>query len=313
MYRSLLVPLDGSGFGEQALPLALSIARRAGATLQLVHVHTPLAAAYSDGSLVLDASLDLHLKRHGQAYLDSIAQRLASVTSVPVRTVLLEGEIAATIRAAAASTGVDLVVMTTHGRGPLGRLWLGSVADALVRELSMPLLLVRPQDAAPDFASEPPLKHVLLPLDGSPLAEQMLEPALALGNLMGADYTLLRIIKPVVPIEDQLEGTSAAQLAQSFLKRVETIHVQLCKEAQDYLERVAVRLRGRALHVQTRVAVEQQPAVAILQEAMASSHDLIALETHGRRGLSRLLLGSVADKVLRGASLPVLVHRPIYQ
>src|SRR5438067_676921 len=113
--------------------------------------------------------------------------------------------------------GADLVVMTTHGRGPLGRLWLGSVADALVRDLAMPLLLVRPQETAPDFKREPLLKHLLLPLDGSPLAEQMLEPAVALGTLMEADYTLLRVIKPVVPIDDRLEGTSAAQLAQSLL------------------------------------------------------------------------------------------------
>jgi nucleotide-binding universal stress UspA family protein len=313
MYRSVLVPLDGSAFGEHALPLALSIARRAQATLELVHVHFPLPAVYADSPVVINDSLDIHLKKHQQAYLESIVERLRSVSSVPVRPILLEGEIAATIRATAESTAVDLVVMTTHGRGPLGRFWLGSVADALVRSLAMPLLLVRPQESAPDFSSEPVLKHLLLPLDGSPLAEQMLEPAVALGSLMEADYTLLRVIKPIVPIDDRPEGSSAAQLAESLLKQFEMIHQRLRKEGLDYLERVAVPLRARGLPVQTLVVAEQQPALVILQEAAASSIDLIALETHGRRGISRLLLGSVADKVLRGASLPVLVHRPIYQ
>jgi nucleotide-binding universal stress UspA family protein len=313
MYRSVLVPLDGSGFGEQALPLALTIACRAGATLELVHVHSPLPAVYADSPVVFDDSLDLHLKRHQQDYLDGIVKRLASVSSVPVRSVLLEGEIGATLRATAESTGVDLVVMTTHGRGPLGRFWLGSVADILVRELSMPLLFVRPGEAAADFAKEVVLQHVLLPLDGTVLAEQMLEPAVALGSLMDADYTLLRVIKPILLVDYSPVGVAVAPEVYSLSLSVEKVQQQLHQEATDYLERVAERLRARSLRVQTRVAVEQQPAVAILHQAVAPAIDVVALETHGRRGLARLLLGSVADKVLRGASVPVLVHRPVYE
>jgi nucleotide-binding universal stress UspA family protein len=120
MYQSLLVPLDGSTFGEQALPLALSIARRAGAALKVMHVHSPLAAVYVDSPAYYDAALDLHLKKQQQAYLDGVVQRLRDASSVHVTAELLEGQAAEAIRALASSTGVDLVVMTTHGQGPSG-------------------------------------------------------------------------------------------------------------------------------------------------------------------------------------------------
>ncbi len=312
MYRSLLVPLDGSKFGEHALPLALGIAQRARATVQLLHVHPPLAAAYAEGHLFIDGSLDLEFKERQRTYLERLVQRLEKVSPVRVTTTVLDGEVAPTIRSAAESTGASLVVMTTHGRGALARLWLGSVADELVRELSMPLLLVRPGETPPDLANPPALKHVLLPLDGTPLAEQMIEPAVALGGLTGAEYTLLRVIKPVMPVSYPLHGASLGEEARLLLDRMETMYGQLRQEARDYLEGVADGLRARGLKVQTQVAVEMQPAVAILTEAGARGADLIALETHGRRGLARLFLGSVADKVLRGAAVPLLVHRPVH-
>jgi nucleotide-binding universal stress UspA family protein len=312
MYKSLLVPLDGSLFAEHALPLALGIARRAGASLTLLHVHAPLAMVYSDGPTTFDEALDRQIMEHQQAYLESTARRLRDTCPVTVHSELLEGETAHAIRAAATSKGVDLVVMTTHGRGPLGRLWLGSVADELVRHLPVPLLLLRPGEAPPDYRQEPVLKHVLLPLDGSALAEQMIEPAVALGSLREAQYTLLRVIKPVLPTAYKLQGASLTELADSVLTQIEMIQDSLHREARDYLERLAAPLRKRSLQVQTRIAVEQQPGIAILHEARGLAIDMIALETHGRRGLSRLVLGSVADKVIRGISCPVLVHRPVY-
>jgi nucleotide-binding universal stress UspA family protein len=311
MYRSILVPLDGSNVGELALPLALSIARRARAGLQVVHVHSRLEAIYAPDGVFYDEGLDAKLKQSEQAYLDGVVKRLEDVSPVRVSPVLLEGqEIAAVIGGAAADGGVDLVVMTTHGRGALGRLWLGSVADQLVRDLPMPLLLVRPTEAPPDLFHEPVLKHMLLPLDGSQFAEQMLEPAVALGSLMDADYTLLRVIKPIWPGSYDFHDESLGHEAQSLLDQIDRTQEQLREEAEDYLRRVAERLRERALRVQTRVEVEEQPAAAVLKSATVPAIDLVALETHGRRGLSRFFLGSVADKVIRAASLPVFVHRP---
>ncbi len=312
MYRSLLVPLDGSAFGEHALPLALGLARRSGASLRLLHVYAPIATIYAEGALALDSSIERDLKEQQRHYIHDVCRRIKEVSSVPVHPELLEGPVATTIRTAAVGSGVDLVVMTTHGRGPLARFWLGSVADQLVRELPMPLLLLRPGEGRPNLKEEPALRHVLLPLDGSPLAEQMLEPAVALGSLSDADYTLMRVITPVAPLDYPVEGTTFSQRAQAIVTQIERLQAEARKEASDYLETVAARLRGRGLTVQTRVVVDSSPAPAILHQTTPAGIDLIALETHGRHGLPRLFLGSVADKVIRGATVPVLVHRPVH-
>jgi nucleotide-binding universal stress UspA family protein len=313
MFRSLLVPVDGSTFAEHALPLALDLARRAEARVQLVHVHAPLGESHPEAFSSYIHTLNTHLKKEHQTYLDALLKRLRGISEVPMTATFLEGEVAETLRVTAASTGTDLIVMTTHGRGPLQRLWLGSVADALVRQSSVPLLLLRPREEVVDFAKQPALKRIILPLDGSALAEQVLPPALALGRLMDAEFTLLRVIKPVyVPDHSSLTGGSFSQQVERLVQNLEKTQEMLCQEAADYLERVAGSLRAGSLRVQTRVAVGEHSAQAILQQTADAGIDLIAMETHGRRGLSRLVLGSVADKVLRGAAVPMLVHRPVY-
>lgn len=198
--------------------------------------------------------------------------------------------------------GADLIVMTTHGRGPLSRSWLGSVADELVRRATKPILLVRPQEKARDLSVEPVLRHILVPLDGSALAEKVLESAVALGSLFEAHYLLAHIYEPL--LDTSLDSVNDAAAADS-----EPTIEELRARAQDYLNRVAERLQQEGKTVQTQVVLGQHPASGILDTAQRSAVDLIALETHGRRGLSRLLLGSVADKVIRGASLLVLIHR----
>jgi nucleotide-binding universal stress UspA family protein len=313
MYRSILVPLDGSVFGEQALPWALCLARRCGAALTLMHVHAPIRSVYLEGAIFLDESLETDLRDRQQTYLQGVANRLRRVRpDMPVAIKIVEGEVAQLLAAEVASHGADLVVMTTHGRGPLGRFWLGSVADLLVRQSPAPVLLIRPGKAAVDLGQEPMLKHVLVPLDGTLLAEQILEPAMTMAKLMEAGITLARIVKPVVPVSYPVEAATMTQAVQSIQLRVEQLQAQLLDEARKYLDTVAARVRTRGFSVETLVDIEQQPAVAILHAAGETNRSLIALETHGRRGLSRLFLGSVADKVIRGAGVPVLVHRPIH-
>jgi nucleotide-binding universal stress UspA family protein len=312
MYRNLLVPVDGSVFAEHALPLALSLARRAGARVQLVHVHVPLAAVDAEGFGYVAQHLDAQIKAEHHEYLERLVRRIHDVSDVPVTATLLEGDVAVLLRATAGSTDTDLVVMTTHGRGPFQRFWLGSVADALVRDLPVPLLLLRPGEGPVELAGEPALRHFLLPLDGSALAMQVLEPALLLGDLLGADYTLLRVIRPPSPVAHQLESRGLGESVESMLAQLEAAHQAVYRTAEEYLGHIARRLPDAAGRLRTRVVADSSPAHAIL-EAAQQGIDLIALATHGRRGLSRLLLGSVADKVLRGVTIPLLVYRPPYE
>jgi nucleotide-binding universal stress UspA family protein len=293
MYHGILVPLDGSPFGEHALPIALSIARRTGAQLHLAHVHTPPA-------LEIDGTMDASLRAGEQAYLQGLVQRLQIGWPGPITSVLLDGPVAAVLHDHALATRTDLIVMTTHGRGALSRFWLGSVADKLVHQALMPVLLVRPQEQAPDLTQEPRFRHILVPLDGSALAEHILPGALALGRLMQAEYTVLQAVEPMYATYGA--ELHAAGLSDQMLKQLQT-------NAQDYLDRIAASLRAEDVRVRTAVVVDA-PVGAILDYATAHAVDLIALATNGRGGVARWLVGGVADKVVRGASVPVLLHRP---
>jgi len=312
MSHSILVPLDGSPFGEHALPAAVGLARRSQGEIHLVNVLPPLASVYTESPLFVSGPYGEELQERQaalhQAYLEGVRQRIVTSYPVAVRTSLLEGDVAATLWEQA-NKDASLVVMTTHGRGPLGRFWLGSVTDELIRHSHVPVLLIRPREEAVDLKSEPSLRHFLVPLDGSPLAEQMLAPALELGRLLKADFTLFRVIKPILASSPPvLAGASFGEVAQALMDQTEALQEQVRQEAQDYLEKLAKPWREQGLTVVTRVAVDEQPAHAILEQA--KSTDVVALETHGRRGLSRLFLGSVADKVVRASHAAVLVHRP---
>ena len=313
MFRSLLVPLDGSPFAEHALPLALSIARRAGAELQLVYVHTSPEADYPGHHFLNEESWVSEWKtRHG-VYLDDIAQRLRAAGARAVTPLVLQGDhgdVAGIIGKHAIAAGTGLVVMTTHARGTMERLWLGSVADQLIRETARPLLLVRPTEGPADLSADKYLKHILIPLDGTPLAEQILEPAIALGEGMGPEYTLLRVNRPVAPIHYPPEGAMAAPLPTGMSQQLARVETEVRLKAEEYLDEVAQRLRGRLLRVRTKIVEEAQPALAVMETAQQLPADLIAMQTHGRRGLARLVLGSVADKVLRGSAVPLLLQRP---
>ncbi len=294
MCRSILVPLDGSAFSEHALPLALSVARRSGAQLYLAHVLSGRGGLTDIAERATAASRT--------AYLERVAQQVEKQSvRAPIMSILT-GPVAETLLEHARAIGCDLIVLTTHGRGALSRLWLGSVADVIVRRSPVPVMLVRPhQPTAPIGAQNArrPLRRILIPLDGSPLAETIIEHSIHIGRMMDAEYTLLRVVDPAVlglPVHD--ENIAASTVLQPLKDR-----------AQTYLDRQAEELRSQGLQVDAIVTVGE-PSARILDYARAHSIDLIAMATHGRGGFSLLLLGSVADKVLRGSSLPLLLYSP---
>jgi nucleotide-binding universal stress UspA family protein len=299
-YRKILVPVDGDLFAEHALPLALGIARRTGAEIRIVHVHCPTQSVERPETFYYDSSFDAFLRRRHQTYLNDLVRRLRKVTSVPVTPVFMQGRKVVDSLCEAAGSGADLVVMATHGRGLIGRLWFGSVGDELMQRLSVPLLFVRGYDAPADLTGDPNVRHVLITLDGSKAAEKVLEPALALGTLTGAHHTLLRVVPWVTDFSRGYPGPGAQS---SFANAHQT-------EAWNYLRRVAKPLAGPTIRVHPGLVLdEESTASAILRYARAHDAELIALATRGRGGLSRVFQGSVADQVVRGASAPVLVCR----
>lgn len=309
MYGSLLVPLDGSTAAEQALPMALSLARRFRAAVKFVHVYVPVRGLYGEGGWC-DEAIDREMREDGKAYLDSVVQRLAGDSDISLSAVLLEGPVADTINRYVTAAGIDMIVMTTQGRGPVARLWFGSVADALVRQSSVPILFVRPQEGEADVTQESLIERLHISLDGSELAEQILEPALAIAAATQAEITLIRVVQQLAPASNESGKGNLSWIRPALLMRLNEVDRRERAAAEEYLERLAEQLSSRTSRVQTRVVSQVSPATAILDDASTHGGDLIALATQGRGGLKRLLVGSVADKVLRGATIPVLVQRP---
>lgn len=294
MYASILVPLDGSRFAEEAIPHALDLVRQSGARLHLVTVRTPTAALLADlaGRHVETAAADPE-----QRYLDRMCERLCDELGESVSFELLEPPVADALNDYALEHGVDIIVMTTHGRGGLSRAWLGSVADALVRRATVPVLLYRPgmERGSDSF------RNILVPLDGSAESETAVPRAVELGGLTGARYTLLRVVQ--MPF--LMEGLTSAELL-----RVDSDELDRRRgDAERYLRRLADRI-GKDGDVRTTTLLHERPADAILQHARDCDADLIAMATRGLGGWKRMVLGSVADKVLRGAEQPVLLYHP---
>jgi nucleotide-binding universal stress UspA family protein len=313
MFESILVPLDGSVFAEQALPLAVSMARQTKASLRLLRVISPLEDVFFWAPLP-GTSLETDLRKQNrieaQAYLDGVISRLKHLADCRVICDVMEEQegISESICADVAKTGSDLIVLTSHGRGAVARFWLGSIADQLVRTAPVPVLLVRPPEhpSAPDFTRPVIVKHLLLALGGKTTTERIVEPAVAIGKVAGADYTLVRVVQPTLYPLSQDGDLGAQPGAWEFDSG--RIDIQKRQKADEYLGVVAGRLRAEGAKVQTSVPFSGQPAAAILEEAARVGADLIALEAHGR-GASRVLMGSVADKVVRGSHIPVLVCR----
>jgi len=296
MYRQILIPLDGSAFAETALPLALEISRRTGANVHVVTVLEPVTSfAYEgwEGAAV----------EWSNKYLDDVLTRIKGQAGGKVTQGVLSGHTIEMLQGECEAHGVDVVVMASHGRGTMSRLWLGSVADGFVRQAEVPVVVVRPDEKAePVRTFEQTFETLLIPLDGSELSEQALGHATEFGELFDSAYHLTRIVSyPVDIASPYLPHT--AQLNQQILDDAK-------KGAADYLEAHAENMRRRGLRVTTSVAVDAQAGHGILSEAEAVGADMVAMATHGRKGLSRAILGSAADKVLRGVHLPLLLYRP---
>jgi nucleotide-binding universal stress UspA family protein len=300
VYREILVPLDGSPHSETALPVALSIAAHSGATVHAVLVHEP--EAYSEFAGASFEDYDQEAKSREEAYLSAVRERFGGRYGAKLEVHHLEGVVQETLAAEVDERPVDLVVMNAHGWGYTSRALLGSVSDYLIRHLQVPVLLMHSQVNGGQFERPISFRRVLVPLDGSLVAAAVLDCAQALGGLWNSAYRLVRVVSPSGALGGWL-GTEAGESDPARLEKSQA-------EARAYLEPIAARLRDQRKTATTQVLVHRKPAAAILQEAAASECDLIAISTHGRGGLARLLVGSVTDKVVRGADVPVLVYRP---
>jgi nucleotide-binding universal stress UspA family protein len=303
MFKKILVPLDRSSLAEQAVGQAVALARAAHAEIDLVTVHQPLLLGGSG-----DASWNAEQWDDERKYLESIVEELASGASVSPTHAVVRGHTVDMICKRAWDVDADLIVMTSHGRTGLSRAWLGSVADGVLRHSSLPVLMLRPIETRADrLAAHRLFEHMLVPLDGSTLAVEILSAATALARTCNARTTLLRIVEPVPVVS--LDSSVAYSFQPSVHDRAATD--ALVEEAKRQLDELArwLAVPGSAT-VDAHVVLADRVAQGIIDYARAHHVDVVAMSTHGR-GASRFLLGGVADKVLRASGLPLLLHRPI--
>lgn len=295
MLRRILVPLDGSTFAEASLPAALSLSRRSGAELELMTVHEPVPSfAYDEW--------ETSAREWSESYLDEVRERVTGSTGDGVDTTVRSGRVSEALRQRAEETGADLAVMATHGRGALSRAWLGSVADSFLRHAPCPVLLIRPEEDSVDPEREWAPSTILVPVDGSEFGESILDRVAGLAELYEATLVLLRVV--AYPVD----------IASPYLPHTVQMNQEIVDEArlaaQEYLDRIAGPVRERGLRVEVEVGVGAQAGNGILEVARERDVGLIAMSTHGRGGVARAVLGSTADKVIRGARRPTLVYRP---
>jgi nucleotide-binding universal stress UspA family protein len=300
-FRSILVPVDGSSLAERAIPFAVEIAKRTGAKMRvaLVHQEIPDVPVLASPETYVDARLKM--QNSEDDYLRALTEHLTTQLGRRVSSAALKGPAAATLVEYARDSDADLVVMTTHGRGGIQRAWLGSVADQMIRNLAVPVLALRASEAN-SVESPASVSDILVPLDGSSLAEVALQPAVLIARLWAAKISLVRIVQPV------LIGTDPAlPIASTYDEQLTRLE---CVAAQGYLDGIANRLRNQGVEASTSVMLGGPTVETILRLAESGAVSLIALSTHGRGGMSRLVLGSVADQLIRDANVPVLVLRP---
>jgi nucleotide-binding universal stress UspA family protein len=289
---TILVPVDGSPLAERALPLAAALASAGGGRVLFLHA-APARSIEGSFERLDDPS----------AYLDSLADTLRArgVEVTPLITYIYYWEEAArAIREAVEDQHADLVVMSTHGRGGFGRWLYGSVADLTLRETTVPVLLV-PAACDRDWpAAGTP--RILVPLDGSELAKEALGVAAGLAETLSAELHLLQVVEPIEYLYAGLYGGPAVYFPDSAEAEL--------KQADAYLEALAAPLRAGGQTVVVHTAIGSA-AATIAELARAQAIDLVAMATHGRGGLARLVLGSVATGVLQRAHLPLLLVRPM--
>jgi nucleotide-binding universal stress UspA family protein len=279
MFKRILVPLDGSQLAERGLAPSLALAEAYQSEVLFLRVPDPAITSGLAPTLAARQSLE-RARQESAEYLAKIRQGFERFGVAP-RSEVLDGEVAEVLLETATQEGVDLIVISSHGRSGVSRWVYGSVAERVLGHAPCPVLVLR---------SERPLARLLIPLDGSPLSEQAVAPGLAAARAWHSQsISLLR------GIPAPAEGEEAPEAA--------------LREAQEYLQSVAARQAPAGLHLQY-VVLPEPAADTIVEYAEQENMDLIVMATHGRTGLQRWRYGSVTEKVLHGTACSMLVVRP---
>jgi nucleotide-binding universal stress UspA family protein len=291
MFDNILVPLDGSEVAASILPFVGNLARRLGARVTLLTVLVPSPRA---GGTETEAWAE------AQAIVRRQATRLLA-QGIETTTRVVTGQPAAEIANQARDGKFSLIAIGTRGHSGLRRGVLGSVTDEVVRSARVPVLVLSPQAMKKSEETGYGLSTITIPLDGSALAESVLPIAEELARKLTLELQLLRVISI---------GSLAYYAAEGVTMDTSPIEEELEEEATEYLNTVAHGVAQRGIPSVWFNVMRGSPALTIVDHLRTTANNLVAVSTHGRSGLGRLLIGSVTDSIIRSAGVPVLVIAP---
>ncbi len=296
MFSKILLPLDGSKTAEIVLPHARSLALKFHLPVTLLYVVNiaELATHLSAGNAqFMDAMVDGEIKR-GRSYLSGLVNRFDGLSVVCA---VEKGRADEGIVHKAAEDKRALITMATHGRSGLNRWLLGSVAEKVLRATANPLLLVRASEGTATVGKVN-LESIVIPLDGSELAESTLAHAVEIAAGLNLEVILLRTFD--LP-------ASAYYGTDDYLPKYEELRARAKAEARNYLDGKIAGLKARGLNKVSAAVREGPAAEQIIEFTRDHAGSLVAMCTHGRSGIRRWVLGSVTEKVVRHCGDPVLV------
>ncbi len=291
MYKRILVPLDGSEVAASVLPYIANLAKQLAASVTLFMVIAPSRTA---PEMAYDA-----VREEAEALVQRRAQELQS-SGVETATEVVTGEPAQEIIDYAKEEKFDLIAIGTRGHSGIRRGILGSVTDEVVRSSPIPVLVLSPGAVQTATSNEFKLSTVTVPLDGSDRAENALPYAQRLAEQLSLELRLLRVVSI---------SSVALTAVDGGVVDTTSMEEDLEAEASGYLSELADSLAAKGLQVAWAVH-KGSPGLAIVDSLKSVTDTMVAICTHGRSGLRRLVIGSVADSVIRSAEVPVLVLTP---
>ncbi|HXV16268.1 MAG TPA: universal stress protein [Gemmatimonadaceae bacterium] len=299
MFRNIMVPVDGSSFSREAVIQGLRLASLYGATLRLVKVATTPAFSTGPEGVALESRVSDDQHAAELANLYSIAAECRAHSTINVTASLERGPVVDALCGYARRNAVDLIVMRSQARRGIARIWFGSVADGLIRESGLPVLVVRPPSIGTGLEKGFTYRKILVPLDGSNLAEQALPRAISLARFEGASIVLVFVVPPN---REAGNGTLISAIGPASANDVAA--------AQYYLDSIVTQF-GTGLKLDTRVVIAADIPAAILRVADTEEVDLITMATRGQGMMARTIGGSVSDRVMRESVSSTLVVHPI--
>ena len=302
MSRDIIVPLDGSHQADAAIPHAAELARLTKGNVHLVRVHVPvLAYAAAESPIAIpDPAWDERVREAAQNWIVRQAADVRARVGLPVTFELRIGSPAEQVTEAARERNALAIVCTTHGHGGWAPQWLGSVTDGIIRHSPCPVLAVSEQAVQ----RVPRVNRMLVPLDGSETANRILPIVQEMALATDAIVDLYRVVAPPW-VGDALNAVQSGRIDRFGVDPT-------ADQAKHELERAAQDLIYHGVKATSTIEVATNPVRAILERIALTDPDMVACTTHGR-GLSRLFLGSVADKVLRAGGRPALCWRPPHE